>query len=114
VGEVRQCAVSLAGRSGQLEEQCVEFLPLEKIAFKVQQDSFGFSRIISDLGYALFLEANGDTNSQVRLEYYYREKGLIGRALNKLMIKPQWNPLCLRMLDGLKQFAEERYLHSAI
>jgi uncharacterized protein YndB with AHSA1/START domain len=108
VGEVRQCAVSMAGRSGQLIEQCVAFDPLEKISFKVQQDSFGFSRIITDLGYTMFLEPN-DGNTRVRLEYYYREKGLIGRVLNKLVIKPQWNPLCLKMLDGLKQFVEEHH-----
>jgi uncharacterized protein YndB with AHSA1/START domain len=109
VGEVRQCVVSLAGRSGQLVEQCVAFDPLERIAFKVKQDSFGFARIIADLGYAMFLEPNDAGNTHVRLEYYYREKGLIGRVLNKLMIKPQWHPLCLQMLDGLKQFAEEGY-----
>jgi uncharacterized protein YndB with AHSA1/START domain len=108
VGEIRQCTVNLSGRSGQLVEQCVEFTPLQKISFKVQRDSFGFSRLISDLSYAMLLEANGLANTQVRLEYYYQEKGLIGRVVNALMIKPQWNPLCLAMLDGLKQFAEKR------
>ena len=108
VGEIRQCDVSLSGRSGQLVEQCVEFAPLQKISFKVQHDSFGFSRLISDLGYAMVLKANGPNNTWVRLEYYYQEKGLIGRVVNALMIKPQWNPLCLAMLDGLKQFAEKR------
>jgi uncharacterized protein YndB with AHSA1/START domain len=107
VGEIRQCEVSLSGRSGQLVEQCVEFAPLQKISFKVQHDSFGFSRLISDLSYAMLLETSGPYHTQVRLEYYYQEKGLIGRVVNALMIKPQWNPLCLAMLDGLKQFAEQ-------
>ncbi len=107
VGETRQCEVNLSGRSGQLVEQCVEFEPLQKISFKVQHDSFGFSRLISDLGYTMLLESNHPHHTQVRLEYYYQEKGLVGRVVNMLMIKPQWNPLCLKMLDGLKQFAEK-------
>jgi hypothetical protein len=108
VGEIRQCEVRLCGRAGQLVEQCVEFAPLQKISFKVQHDSFGFSRLISDLSYAMLLETNGPHQTEVRLEYYYQAKGLMGRVINALMIKPQWNPLCLAMLDGLKQFAEKR------
>jgi hypothetical protein len=107
VGEIRQCEVSLSGRSRQLVEQCVEFEPLQKISFKVQRDSFGFSRLISDLSYAMILETSVPHHTQVRLEYYYQAKGLMGRVVNALMIKPQWNPLCLAMLDGLKQFAEK-------
>jgi hypothetical protein len=53
------------------------------------------------------LETSGPYHTQVRLEYYYQEKGVMGRVVNALMIKPQWNPLCLAMLDGLKQFAEQ-------
>lgn len=107
IGEIRQCDVSLSGKTGQLVEQCVEFTPLQKISFKVQHDSFGFSRLISDLSYAMLLETNGPHQTQVRLEYYYQYKGLMGRVVNALIIKPQWNPLCLAMLDGLKQFAEK-------
>jgi uncharacterized protein YndB with AHSA1/START domain len=109
VGEVRQCGVHLAGRSGQLVERCVEFAPQQRIAYRVQQDSFGFARMIAELGYELILESISTHKTLVRLEYHYQEKGVIGRVANALLIKPQWNPLCLEMLSGLKQFAENRY-----
>jgi hypothetical protein len=44
----------------------------------------------------------------VQLEYHYQAKGWLGRLLNRFLIKPQWQPLCLDMLGGLKAFTEAR------
>lgn len=41
VGEVRRCNVRLAGKSGRMVERCTEFTPMTRIAYVVDDESFG-------------------------------------------------------------------------
>ena len=97
----------MTGRKGQIVERCVEYYAPRKVSYVVDHDSFGFSRMFSDLGYSMILEPEGTDKSVARLEYYYHEKSFNSRFVNWLMIKPKWNRLCREMLSGLKRLAEE-------
>src|SRR5213596_1744349 len=57
VGEVRHCNATLAGKSGQMVERCVEFAPTTRIAYVVDDESFGLRRLFADYGFAINLEA---------------------------------------------------------
>ena len=45
VGEVRYCDVKLAGKSGRMVERCIEFVPMTRIAYVVDDESFGMRRM---------------------------------------------------------------------
>lgn len=104
--EVRRCAVDLVGQKGQLVERCVDFVPMQKIAYRIEEDTFGFQRLLTELGYVMQIEASGTNATHIRLEYRYRTKGLLTGLLNLVMIKPQWKQLCGDMLKGLKALVE--------
>jgi hypothetical protein len=39
VGEVRHCIAKLGGKSGRMVERCVEFAPMTRIAYVVEEES---------------------------------------------------------------------------
>lgn len=106
VGEVRACDVSLSGRGGSLRERCTEFVPHERLAFRVENDSFGMRFLLRELGYVMLLRPTGEGTTEVRLEYRYVTRGFWGRLLDRLLIQPSWRPLCGDMVTGLKNYVE--------
>ena len=56
IGAVRHCTARLAGRAGGMVERCVELLPGRRIAYVVDEESFGMRRMFDDYGFALDLE----------------------------------------------------------
>jgi len=105
--EVRSCAVDLVGQKGRLIERCVDFVPMQRIAYRIEEDTFGFHRLLAELGYVMQIQPTGANTTHVQLEYLYQPKGLLTGLLNLLMIKPKWKQLCGDMLKGLKALAEK-------
>ena len=65
VGEVRRCNVRLAGRSGRMVERCTEFTPMSRIAYVVDDESFGMRRLFEHYGFAINLESAGPDETGV-------------------------------------------------
>jgi len=47
LGAVRQCEVEFDRRPGKVTERCSKFRPHERIAWVMEQDSFGFGRMFA-------------------------------------------------------------------
>src|SRR5881396_1583113 len=55
VGALRTCAVDFGGRAGTTVERCIESVPNRSLAHVIVDDSFGFSRMLSDFWFSFTL-----------------------------------------------------------
>lgn len=55
VGVVRTCDVEFAGRDGQTIERCIESVPNRKLSHAIEEDSFGFTRMLLDFWFSFVL-----------------------------------------------------------
>lgn len=106
VGAVRECDVDLDGKRGSVVERCVESLPPQRIAWAMERDTFGFSRLVSDFGFSFTLEPAGDGWTRVRNETYYRSKGPFAAAMNALIMRRKFRGVRRRWLGNLKGVSE--------
>ena len=109
VGEVRQCIANLAGKSGRMVERCVEFTPITRIAYVVDDESFGMRKMFDHYGFAINLESEGSETTHVTLETHYTPRNPIYGMLNKLTMRRQFQKVCEEIVGGLKTFTESRY-----
>ena len=106
VGAVRKCAVDLMGKSGYTVERCIESVPNRRLAHSIEEDSFGFSRVLSDFWFAFILEPTDGGATRVRCESHFDPKGLKGRIMSALMIKRKFRDVRETALANLKRLAE--------
>src|SRR6266568_247256 len=110
VGEVRHCNATLAGKSGRMVERCIEFTPMTRIAYVVDDESFGMRKMFDHYGFAINLESEGsEKKTHVTLETHYTPRNPIYGLFNKLMIRRQFQKVCAEIVGGLKDFTESRY-----
>lgn len=107
LGAVRECEVEFDGKPGRVVEKCVECDPFRKIGWRMTEDSFGFSRMLDDLGFDFVLEPVGAQETRVVNTSYYRPKGLLARLMGVLMMRPKFRKLRERVLANVKRLAEE-------
>jgi uncharacterized protein YndB with AHSA1/START domain len=107
VGATRSCRVEMQGRRGEVLERCVELVPNERLTHVMERDDFGFSRLFDDFGFTFGLETKGVGHTLVRLEGFYREKGLRSRLLNALVMKRKLHALRGGVLTELKSVVEQ-------
>jgi uncharacterized protein YndB with AHSA1/START domain len=108
VGEVRHCNANLVGKSGRMVERCIEFTPMTRIAYVVDEESFGMRKMFDHYGFGINLKSKGPEKTQVTLQTHYTPRNPIYGALNKLMLRRQFEKVCTEIVGGLKLFAESR------
>jgi uncharacterized protein YndB with AHSA1/START domain len=108
VGEVRSCNVRLAGKSGHLVERCTEFTPMTRIAYAVDDESFGMRKLFEHYGFAIDLESVGPDKTEVAIETHYTPRTPLYGLLNRLMMRRRFRNVCDELLAGLRAFAESR------
>ena len=106
VGAVRSCAAALGGKEGTMVERCVEFVPNRRIAFVVDEESFGMAKMFDDYGFSLDLNPVRADQTNVTLQTHYTPKNLMYAALNVLVVRRQFTQTCQGIVDGLKTFSE--------
>jgi uncharacterized protein YndB with AHSA1/START domain len=109
VGELRHCRVNLAGKSGRMVERCIEFSPTTRIAYVVDDESFGMRKMFDHYGFAINVESQDAEKARVTLETHYSPRNPMYGLLNKLMLRRQFEKVCTDILGGLKTFTESRY-----
>jgi uncharacterized protein YndB with AHSA1/START domain len=108
VGEVRHCNARIGGKSGRMVERCVEFAPMTRIAYVVDDESFGMRRMFEHYGFAISLEPTSFGMTAVTLETYYTPRNAIYGVLNRLLIRRRFEQVCEEIVEGLKTFTESR------
>jgi uncharacterized protein YndB with AHSA1/START domain len=105
-GSVRECEVNFEGKMGSVVERCVDSDPYRRIEWLMDDDTFGFSRMLSDFGFSFTLTATVDGETLVRTDTYYRPKTILAKAMNRLLMKRKFRAARRRFLKGLKGLAE--------
>lgn len=113
VGAVRHCNVQLAGRSGRMVERCVEFTPMTRAAYVVDDESLGMQKMFSDYGFALNLIPEGNGQTHVRVDTHYTPRNPLYSFLNAVMMRRQFRSVVDNLLIGLKCLAETRHRATA-
>jgi len=106
VGAVRTCDVDFGGKAGQTVERCIESVPNRKLAHRIEEDSFGFSRMLSDFWFSFSLEPESAEATLVRIETHYDPNGLAARLMSALMMKRKFRRVRMTALSNLKRLAE--------
>jgi len=105
-GAVRTCDVDFGGKAGTTVECCIESVPNRTLAHLIEDDSFGFSRMLSDFWFSFNLEPESDQETRVSIETHYDPKGIRGRLMSALMAKRQFRRVRESALENLTQLAE--------
>jgi uncharacterized protein YndB with AHSA1/START domain len=106
VGAMRRCGVEFMGKDGYTVERCIESVPNRRLAHSIEDDSFGFSRMLSDFWFAFILEPQTAETTRVRVETHFEPKGLRARLMSKLMMRRKFGEIRETALANLKRVAE--------
>ena len=106
LGEVRQCTARIAGRTGRMVERCVEFAPHRRIAYVVDEESFGMRRMFDHYGFALDLEPAPAGGTRVTLQTHYSPRTALYAVFNATVMRRRFAAACEDLLAGLKSFTE--------
>lgn len=106
VGSVRECEVVFNGKPGRVVESCVEAVPERRIAWTMDEDSYGFGRMLADYGFAFDLEPRGVASTLVRTASYYEPRNLVVHLMNWFSLRRQFRTVRKRALSGLQRLAE--------
>lgn len=109
VGASRTCAVTMNGKQGTMVERCVEAEPETRASFLVVDDSFGFTRMLTNYGFTAHFTATADQRTAVRIETFYAPANLIAAVLNRLVMRRKFRAVVDDLLGGLRTLAERRH-----
>jgi len=107
MGAERSCEVEFGSKAGRVVERCVESVPRQRIAWRMEEDTFGFSRMLADIGFSFTLDPQDDGTTLLRNESYYRPKTLASRIMSALMMKRKFHRVRETALRNLKRLAEK-------
>jgi hypothetical protein len=108
--QIRACVVLVGAKPGRTRERCVEYVDHGRIIWMVEEDSSGFSRMVSDWRAGFTLTTDGDT-TLVTAESVFRPNNLIVRAIVP-MIRRRFHRAQRAILAGLKDAVESS--HTAV
>ncbi len=113
VGATRSCTANLAGKSGTMVERCVEYTPTTRLAYLVDDESFGMRKMFDDYGFSLNLERLGSERTRVIIETHYTPRNAAYAVMNAILLRRQFRAVANDILDGLKTFTEARQVATA-
>jgi hypothetical protein len=77
------------------------------MAWTLERDTFGFSRMMSDFGFSFTLTPTAEGKTVLRNETYYRTRGLLSGAMNRLVIQRKFRGVRRGFLAKLKRLSEQ-------
>lgn len=107
-GASRSCMANLGGKAGTMVERCIEYTPTTRIAYLVEDESFGMRKMFDDYGFAINLASLGAQRTRVTLETHYTPRNPIYALMNVTFMRRQFRGVCQGIVDGLKAFTEAR------
>ncbi len=109
LGATRTCAVTMNGKKGTMVERCVEAVPQTRASFLVVDDSFGFSKMLTDYGFTAHFSPTASDQTTVRIETFYTPANPVAAVLNRLVMRRRFRSVVDELLGGLCTLAEQRH-----
>lgn len=104
LGAMRECSVVVGGKPGTTREQCTQYEQARAIVWSVEQDSSGFSRMVSDWSAGFSLEPQGSGATRVTAQSLFTPR--LPARLMMPVIRRKFHQAQRAILDGLKQYTE--------
>ncbi len=109
LGVTRTCAVTMNGKKGTMVERCVEAVPETRASFLVVDDTFGFSKMLTDYGFTAHFTPTTSDQTTVRIKTFYTPANPVAAILNRLVMRRKFRSVVDQLLGGLCTFAEQRH-----
>lgn len=106
VGSRRRVDARFNGKDGYFVEIRTEHVEGKRIAYVIEQDTFGLGRVMIEPGFALDIEPAGPGRSRVTFSFFHHPKGVLGHVMNVLVVLRQQRRNRRAALASLKQVAE--------
>jgi len=103
-GAERVCSVNLGGKASHTRERCISEQPQQRIVWRIDEDTSGFGRMVSDwtAGFSL-APHNGGT--LVTAESAFRPRNPFVRLLLP-MVRRKFHHTQKAILEGLKRYTD--------
>jgi uncharacterized protein YndB with AHSA1/START domain len=105
LGAHRACDVDLGKRMGQTSERCIAHEAERRIAWRIEEDSSGYLRLVSDWTAGFGLRPEGSATILVTAESTFRPKSLPVRPMLPL-IRRKFHETQRTILGALKDAVE--------
>jgi uncharacterized protein YndB with AHSA1/START domain len=105
LGAVRKCDVQVGKKAATTEERCSTYVQGRKILWTIEQDTSGFSRMVSDWSAGFSLEPKGSDETRVVAQSVFTPSKLIARLMLPI-IRRKFHQTQRSILGGLKQYVE--------
>jgi hypothetical protein len=106
LGGTRTCSVVVGKKVGETRERCVEDDELRGIAWRIEEDSTGFGRMVTDWQSGFALEQRGGA-TLVTAHSEFRPKGVLVRLMSPI-VRRKFHHTQRAILTGLKSSVETR------
>ncbi len=97
------------GKKGTMVERCVETVSQTRASFLVVDDSFGFSKLLTDYGFTAHFTPTTSDQTTVRIETFYTPASPAATVLNRLVMRRKFRSVVDELLGGLCTLAEQRH-----
>jgi uncharacterized protein YndB with AHSA1/START domain len=104
LGAIRSCSVLAGKKSGETKERCVEDEEERRIIWAIEEDSTGFSRMVSDWRAGFTLQAV-DGATRVTAESVFRPRSVLVRLMSPI-VKRKFHQAQQSILIALKRAIE--------
>jgi polyketide cyclase/dehydrase/lipid transport protein len=105
LGATRKCSVLVRKKPGTTEERCSTRDEARQIMWTVEQDSTGFSQMVSDWSAGFSLEPQGPGTTRVTAQSLFRPRRFYVRLMMP-GIRRKFHQTQRAILDGLTQHVE--------
>jgi uncharacterized protein YndB with AHSA1/START domain len=87
-------------------ERRIEHVEGRRVGYRIEQDNMGLSRLITEVGFTMEIEALGSGETRLVWTFHHNPKGVLGTLMNRLFVRPQQRRNRLAALAALKRYAE--------
>lgn len=105
LGAIRKCDVQVGKKPATTEERCSAYDEGRKIMWTIEQDTSGFSRMVSDWSAGFSLEPKDSQETLVVAQSVFTPTKLMVRLILP-MIRSKFHRTQQSILRGLKQYVE--------
>ncbi len=106
-GAVRRCVIRIGKKDGHTEERCSACEHESRILWRIEEDSTGFSRMVSDWTAGFILKPGASNETLVTASSVFWPRSWFVRLMLPL-IKSKFHDTQRTILDGLKRHVEAR------
>ena len=110
---VRKCSVTIDKNSGYTIEKCSGFVALKRIDFITTEESFGFSHMLTEYGFSVTFDVDGEQTLLV-MTTRYTPKKIFASVMRSKPTQQQLLRVMHETTQGFRDYAENSTVNNRI